>query len=58
MYGTRAVHEKALSLGLRAEHHPCPEKRHRLHLDRDGNYTSRFYEIRDAMAAFFAGEMQ
>lgn len=57
MYGTRAVHERALSLGLRAEHHPCPEKRHRLHLDRDGNYTSRFYEIRDAMAAFFAGEM-
>ncbi len=58
MYGTLAVHKKALSLGLRAEHHPCPEKRHRLHLDDAGNYTSRFYEIRDAMTAFFAGEMR
>ena len=58
MYGTHAVYEKALSLGYRAEHHPCAEKRHRLHLDDAGNYTSRFYEIRDAMAKFFAEEMR
>ena len=58
MYGTHAVHEKALELGLRAEHHPCPEPRHRIHLDDALNYTPRFYEIRDAMAEFFAVEME
>ena len=58
MYGTHAVHEKALELGLRAEHHPCPEARHRIHLDDALEYTPRFYEIRDAMAEFFAGEME
>ena len=58
MYGTHAVHEKALSLGLKAEHHPCPEARHRLHLDDAMDYTDRFYEIRDAMVSFFASEMK
>lgn len=58
MYGTHAVHEKGLELGLRAEHHPCPEPRHRIHLDDALNYTPRFYEIRDAMAEFFAVEME
>ena len=58
MYGTHAVHEKALELGLRAEHHPCPEARHRIHLDDALEYTPRFYEIRDAMTEFFAGEME
>lgn len=58
MYGTHAVHEKALELGLRAEHHPCPEPRHRLHLDDALEYTQRFYEIRDAMVMFFAEEME
>lgn len=54
MYGTRAVYERALALGLRAEHHPCPEAGHRLHIGRDGEFTPRYYEIRDRMAAFFA----
>ena len=58
MYGTHAVHEKALELGLRAEHHPVPEPRHRMHLDDALQYTPRFYEIRDAMAEFFAGEKE
>ena len=58
MYGTHAVHEKALQLGLRAEHHPCPEPGHRIHLNEALEYTPRFYEIRDAMAVFFAGEME
>lgn len=58
MYGTQAVHERALQLGLRAEHHPCAEPRHRLHIGDDGQYTPRFYEIRDRMAAFFAEEMK
>ena len=58
MYGTHAVYEKALELGLRAEHHPCPEARHRLHLDDAMAYTERFYEIRDAMVKFFAAEME
>ena len=57
LYGTNAIHVKALSIGLRTEHHPCPEPRHRLHMDDDMQYTPRFYEIRDAMAAFFAQEM-
>ena len=57
MYGTHAVHEKALSLGIRAEHHPCQEARHALHLDDSFEYTPRFAEIRDAMVRFFATEM-
>ena len=58
VYGTHAVYEKAVSIGLRAEHHPCPEARHRLHLDDELQYTPRFYEIRDAMVKFFAEEME
>ena len=57
MYGTHAVYEKALSLGIRAEHHPCQEVRHALHLDDSFEFTPRFAEIRDAMAEFFAAEM-
>ena len=56
MFGTEAVYERAKELGLRVEHHPCPEPRHRLHLDDEGQFTERFYEIRDRMAAFFAEE--
>ena len=58
MFGTHAVHEKALSIGLKTEHHPCPEPRHRLHLDDAAQFTPRFYEIRDAMVHFFAEEME
>lgn len=54
-YGTLAVHEKAVSLGIPAEHHPCPEKGHRLHMDKNGTaLTPRFYDIRDSLARFFA----
>ena len=56
MFGTEAIYERAKELGLRVEHHACPEPRHRLHLDDDGQFTERFYEIRDRMAAFFAEE--
>lgn len=56
-FGTLAVYEKASELGITCEHHPCPEKRHMLHLDKKMNFTPRFYEIRDRMAAFFAEEM-
>ena len=58
VFGTHAIHEKALSIGLRSDHHPCPEARHRLHLDDKMAYTERFYEIRDAMVKFFAEEME
>ena len=58
MYGTHAIYEKAVAIGLRAEHHPCQEARHRLHLDDDMQYTPRFYEIRDAMVKFFAEQME
>ena len=58
MYGTHAIYEKALEIGLRAEHHPCPEARHRLHLDDEMKETPRFYEIRDAMVNFFAEQME
>ena len=57
MYGTGAIYERAKELGLRAEHHPCPEPRHRLHIADDGTFTERFYEIRDRMATFFAEEL-
>lgn len=53
MFGTGAIHQRALELGLRAEHHRFPEPRHRLHLDDAGNCTPRFFEIRDRMEAFF-----
>ncbi len=56
MYGTFAVYTRACELGLRAEHHACPEPRHRLHIGDDGQFTDRFYEIRDRMASFFAEE--
>ena len=58
MYGTHAIYEKAVSIGLTAEHHPCPEARHRLHLDSEMKETPRFYEIRDAMVRFFAEQME
>ena len=57
LFGTAAVHERALALGLRAEHHAFPEPRHALHLDGHGQYTERFFEIRDMMATFFAEEL-
>ena len=54
-YGTLSVHEKAVSLGIPAEHHPCPEKGHRLHMNKKGTaLTPRFYDIRDSLALFFA----
>ena len=56
MYGTFAIYTRARELGLRAEHHVCPEPRHRLHIGDDGEFTDRFYEIRDRMAGFFAEE--
>ena len=58
MYGTHAIYEKALEIGLKAEHHPCAEARHRLHLDDEMKETPRFYEIRDAMVKFFAEQME
>lgn len=57
-YGTHAIHEKAVFLGIPAEHHPCLEHRHALHLDENFSFTPRFAEIRDAMAAFFATFLQ
>ena len=53
MYGTLAIHRRAVEKGIPSEHHPCPETGHRLHIDEGGQFTPRFYEIRDAMAAFF-----
>ena len=58
MYGTHAIYEKAVSIGLKAEHHPCPEAKHRLHLDSEMKETPRFFEIRDAMVKFFAEQME
>ena len=56
-FGTKAVHDKARELGIPAEHFPGPEKAHRLHLDKDGILTQRFYDIRDALTTFFAQHM-
>lgn len=57
VYGTRATCARAGELGIRCALHPCPEKHHRLHMDKEGRLTPRYYEIQDAMAAFFAEEM-
>ena len=54
MYGTYAIYQKALEKGIACEHHACPETGHRLHMNKDGQFTPRFYEMRDAMAAFFS----
>ena len=54
MYGTGAIHKRALELGLRSEHHPIEEAGHRLHIGTDGNFTPLFFEIQDRMATFFA----
>ena len=53
-WGTYSIHEKAQSLGIPCEHHPCSERRHKLHMDNKGVLTPRFYEICDRMAEFFA----
>ena len=53
MYGTYSIHQRAQEIGIDSEHHPCAETGHRLHIDKDGQFTPRFYEMRDAMAAFF-----
>lgn len=57
MYGTHAVYEKAVAIGLPAEHHPCEEARHRLHLDDAMQRNARFYEIQDSMRLFFDREL-
>ena len=53
MYGTLAIYQRARERGIVCEHHPCAETGHRLHIGKDGQFTPRFYEMRDAMAAFF-----
>ena len=57
-YGTAKVAERAAALGIRSEHHAFPEKEHRLQVDRQGQLTPHFYEIRDRMATFFAECME
>lgn len=54
MYGTYAIHQRALELGIRSEHHPVEDPRHHIQYDEEGHLTPVFYEIRDAMALFFA----
>ena len=58
VYGTKATCERAGALGIRCDLHPCPEKRHRLHMDKEGRLTPRYYEIRDALVSFFAEAME
>lgn len=57
MYGTKSIHDRAVQLGLRAEHHSYPLAKHRLHMNREGKLTPIFYEIRDRMAAFFGEQL-
>ena len=57
VYGTKAVFDRAAALGIPCDHVPCPEKGHRLHLDRNGVLTSRFYDIQDRLTVFFAAVM-
>ena len=57
-YGTASVAERAAALGIRTEHYAYPEKEHRLQVDKQGQLTPHYYEIRDRMAAFFAECME
>lgn len=57
-YGTAKVVERATALGIRSEHHAYTEKEHRLQLDKQGQLTPHYYEIRDRMASFFAECME
>ena len=57
VYGTKSVFDRAAALGIPCDHVPCPEKAHRLHLDRNGVLTPRFYDIRDRLTTFFASVM-
>lgn len=57
-YGTAKVAERAMALGIRSEHHAYTEKEHRLQLDKQGQLTPHYYEIRDRMASFFAECME
>ena len=57
-YGTAKVAERATALGIRSEHHAYTEKEHRLQLDKQGELTPHYYEIRDRMASFFAECME
>ncbi len=57
VYGTKAVFDRAAALGIPCDHVPCQEKGHRLHLDREGVLTPRFYDIQDRLTAFFAAAM-
>ena len=57
-YGTAKVAERATALGIRSEHHAYTEKEHRLQLDKQGQLTPRYYEIRDRMVSFFAECME
>ena len=58
VFGTKATCERAAELGIPCEHHPCPEKRHKLHLNDDWTLSPRYEEIRDAMTRFFAAVME
>ena len=58
VYGTKAVFDRAAALGIPCDHVPCPEKGHRLHLNREGMLTSRFYDIQDRLTAFFSAAME
>ena len=57
VFGTKAVFDRASALGIPCDHVPCPEKGHRLHLNRDGVLTPRFYDIQDRLTTFFAAVM-
>lgn len=56
-FGTKAVHDRASSLGIHCDHTPISRKGHRLHLDENGELTPEYYAIRDRLTAFFAYRM-
>lgn len=57
VYGTFTQSRKAEELGHPFELYPCPERRHRLHLDKKGVLTPRFYEMQEKMTEFFANAL-
>lgn len=57
MYGSRYIHQKAVSLGYRSKLYKYSDFRHSLHID-DNCLPLHFFEISHRIADFFSQEME
>lgn len=58
MYGSKFIHQKALTTGHHSRLLRYSNYAHSLHQDDDGNILPAFYEFQYAMADFFSQEME